>query len=39
LYREACGHNDCAYFTRDFARLIGDFLRAQGVLPAKVASP
>lgn len=39
LYREACGHNDCAYFTRDFARLIGDFLRAQGVLLAKVSSP
>lgn len=39
LYCEACGHDDCAYFTRDFARLVGDFLRAQGVLPAKVVSP
>lgn len=34
LYREACGHNDCAYFSPDFTRLIGGFLRAQGVLPA-----
>ncbi|WP_257387986.1 alpha/beta hydrolase [Tahibacter caeni] len=35
LYREACGHNDCAYFSRNFARLVGDFLRAQRVLPAQ----
>ncbi|HSX59795.1 MAG TPA: alpha/beta hydrolase [Tahibacter sp.] len=37
LHREACGHNDCAYFDRDLARLVGDFLRAQRVLTA--ASP
>lgn len=34
LHREACGHNDCAYFDRDFALLVGDFLRAQRVLAA-----
>lgn len=33
LHREVCGHNDCAYFDRDLARLVGDFLRAQQVLP------
>ncbi|MBL8297450.1 MAG: alpha/beta hydrolase [Rhodanobacteraceae bacterium] len=34
LYREACGHNDCAYFERDLALLVGRFLRAQRVLAA-----
>jgi len=34
LHRESCGHNDCAYFDRDLARLVGDFLRTQQLLPA-----
>jgi fermentation-respiration switch protein FrsA (DUF1100 family) len=38
LHREVCGHNDCAYFDRDLARLVGDFLRAQQVLPALSAA-
>lgn len=36
LHRESCGHNDCAYFDRDFAKLVGDFLRAQRVLTGAV---
>jgi fermentation-respiration switch protein FrsA (DUF1100 family) len=34
LHREVCGHNDCAYFDRDLAHLVGDFLRTQQLLPA-----
>lgn len=38
LHREACGHNDCAYFDRDLARLVGDFLRTQQLLPVLTAA-
>lgn len=32
FHREACGHNDCAYFDREFAQRVGNFLRGQRVL-------